>query len=347
MNTKSYNTIKQVVLFGFALFALTSCKKYIPTDQDSLGEDVVYNTTEFQPVLGRNTFYDNIVNIGQNTSQPLTFKIVNARDIDGQPTTLFDDKFPVKIWKEAYTGFEKSIAEIEAKRKIEYRPILEILEKSGNINFWGESGNSGFIKAQPDSGYVFDVELTNTGGRRYLRNFKLKPLRERPYEPSIIDPITGLSPIPYTFITKMSSNMRGDRTDRAMFNSDIRVYFNKLENNVAGTKTLTISFLDSLNNPIDPKKFSATKWEGLVHGFNHRFENNKVVYDVAYPIPLSAIATPYTNITGENAYIEFKFRRKGDFGFLEDNYFGLEFSIFEEGNWEIQFRFPYELPKFD
>ncbi|WP_373564745.1 DUF5007 domain-containing protein [Sphingobacterium sp. E70] len=73
----------------------------------------------------------------------------------------------------------------------------------------GESGNSGFVKAQPDSGYVFDVELTNTGGRRYLRNFKLKPLRERPYEPSIIDPITGLSPLPYTFITKMSSNMRG------------------------------------------------------------------------------------------------------------------------------------------
>ncbi|ULT28102.1 DUF5007 domain-containing protein [Sphingobacterium sp. E70] len=66
----------------------------------------------------------------------MTFKIVNARDIDGQPTTLFDDKFPVKIWKEAYTGFEKSIAEIEAKRKIEYRPILEILQKSGNINFW-------------------------------------------------------------------------------------------------------------------------------------------------------------------------------------------------------------------
>lgn len=347
MNMKLYSAIRQVLLCGLGLFVLASCKKYIPTDQDSLGEDVVYNTTEFQPILGRNTFFNNIVNIGQNTSQPLTFKIINVRDVDGQPVTLFDDKFPVKIWKDAYTGFEKSVAEIESKRKTEYRPLLEILEKSGNINFWGQSGNSSFVKAQPDSGYIFDVELTNTGGRRYLRNFKLKPLRERPYEPSIIDPITGLSPVPYTFITQISGNMRSDRTNSAMFNSDIRVYFNKLESKGVGSNTLTISFLDSLNNPIDPKKFSSTNWETLVHGFNHRFENNKVIYDVSYPMPLTTLVTPYTDAAGENAFIQFKFRRKGDFGFLEDNYFGLLFSIFEEGDWEIQFRFPYESPKFD
>ena len=102
-----------------------------------------------------------------------------------------------------------------------------------------------------------------------------------------------------------------------------------------------------MNNPIDPKKFSSTNWETLVHGFNHRFENNKVIYDVSYPMPLTTLVTPYTDAAGENAFIQFKFRRKGDFGFLEDNYFGLLFSIFEEGDWEIQFRFPYESPKFD
>ncbi|MDH5828166.1 DUF5007 domain-containing protein [Sphingobacterium faecium] len=347
MNMKLYRSIRQVVLCGLALLALTSCEKYIPTDQDSLGEDVVYSITDFQPVLGRNTFYNSIVNVGQNTSQPLSFKIVNVRDVDGQPATLFNDKFPVKIWKGAYTGFEKSIEEIESKRKTEYRPLLEILEKSGNINFWGESGSSGFIKTQPDSGYVFDIELNNTGGRRYLRNFRLKPLRERPYEPSIIDPITGLSPVPYTYVSQLSGNMRTDRTNSAMFYSDIRVYFNKLESESKGSKTLTISFLDSLNNTIDPKKFSSTDWEKLVHGFKHRFENNKVVYDVAYPIPLTAMATEYTDVTGNNAFMQFKFRRKGDFGIVEDNYFGLEFAIFEEGDWEIQFRFPNESPKFD
>ncbi|MEN5056712.1 DUF5007 domain-containing protein [Sphingobacterium kitahiroshimense] len=345
MNMKLYSTIRHIALCGLGLCVLASCKKNIPTDQDSLGEDVVYNTQIFQPILGRNTFFNNILNVGQNTSQPLTFKIINVRDVDGQPTTLFNDKFPVKIWEQPYTGEEKSLAEIESKRKTEYRPLLEILEKSGNINFWGQSGNSGFVKAQPDSGYVFDIELTNSGGRRYLRNFKLKPLRERPFEPSLVDPITGLSILPYSYVSIISGNMRTDRTNSGMYNSDVLVYFNKLESKGKDSKTLTISFLDSLNNPVDPKKFSNTNWEKLVHGFNHRFENNKVVYDVAYPIPLTNVTSDYT--LGGYAFMQFKFRKKGDSGFIEDYYIGQLFSIYEEGDWEIQFRFPNELPKFD
>ncbi|GEM62632.1 DUF5007 domain-containing protein [Sphingobacterium faecium NBRC 15299] len=345
MNIKFYNPLKQVALFGLGLFVLASCKNNIPDDIDSLGQDIVYSNNEITPILGRNTFYNNLVSIGQNTSQPLTFKMVNIRDIDGQPATIFNDKLPVTVWKESYNGLEKSIAEINAKRKTEYRPILEVLEHSGNINFWGESANAGFIKAQPDSGYVFDIEVSNTGGRRYIRNFKLKPFRERPYEPSIIDPITGLSMLPYTWPQNMR-NMLGNRTKKPMFNSDVNVYFNKLESKGAGSSTLTISFLDSLNNPIDPAKFNATNWEKLVHGFKHRFENKKVVYDVAYPIPLAPIETDYAP-NGREAYMQFKYRRIGNFGQLEDCYFGFYFAIYEAGDWEIQFRFPNESPLFD
>ncbi|UIR55386.1 DUF5007 domain-containing protein [Sphingobacterium sp. SRCM116780] len=346
MNIKFYNPLKQVALFGLGLFVLASCKKNIPDDIDSLGQDIVYSNNEITPILGRNTFYSNIVSIGENTSQPLTFKLVNIRDIDGQPATIFNDKFPVTIWKESYTGNEKSIAEIESKRKIEYRPILEVLEHSGNINFWGQSANSSFVKAQPDSGYVFDIEVSNSGGRRYIRDFKLKPFRERPYEPSIVDPITGLSILPYTW-PQTVRNMQGSRTKLVMSSSDINIYFNKLESKGQGTKTLTISFLDSLNNPIDPVKFNATNWDKLLHGFNHRFENKKVIYDVAYPIPLTPIETEYTIGGGNYAYMQFKYRRKGDFGNLEDCYFGFYYAIYEEGDWEIQFRFPHESPLFD
>jgi len=343
---KLYNPLRKVAFFGLGLFMLTSCEKNIPKDLDSLGEDIVYSTKEFSPILGRNTFFNNIVTIGQNTSQPLTFKLVNIRDIEGQPAGIFYDKFPVKVWTENYTGDEKSIAEIDSKRKTEYRSIMEILEHSGNINFWGEAANSAYVKAQPDSGYVFDIEVTNSGGRRYLRNFKLKPFRERPFEPSFVDPVTGLSINPYAFPTSMR-NMRGDRTKRALFNTDVQVYFNKLESKGNGSRTLTISFLDSLNNPIDPAKFSATEWDKLVHGFNYRVENKKVIYDVAYPIPLSPIQTDFTIRGGTYAFMQFKYRRKGDFGTLEDCSFGLQYGIYEEGDWEIQFRFPYESPLFD
>jgi len=346
MEMKILKSAKQLLMLGMGLFMLVSCKKYIPDDQDSLGSDVVYNTNEFTPLLGRNTFYNNIVNIGQNTSQPLSFKIVNVRDIDGQPATLFDDKFPVKIWTKAYSGYEKSIDEIESKRKIEYRPILEILEKSGNINFWGQSVNSNFVKAQPDSGYVFDIEISNTGGRRYLRDFKLKPYRERAFEPSIMDPVTGLSPLPYTHPAS-TTNLFGERTNLLVFPSEINVYFNKLERKGTGSRTLTISFLDSLNRPIDVKKFAATEWDKLVHGFNHRFENGKVIYDVAYPIPLAPIKTDFTSEDGGAAVMNFKFRRKGQFGFLEDCGIQMPFAIYEEGDWEIQFRFMYETPRFE
>jgi len=70
-----------------------------------------------------------------------------------------------------------------------------------------------------------------------------------------------------------------------------------------------------------------------------------VVYDVAYPIPLTNVTSDYT--LGGYAFMQFKFRKKGDSGFIEDYYIGQLFSIYEEGDWEIQFRFPNELPKFD
>ncbi|MFD2597214.1 DUF5007 domain-containing protein [Sphingobacterium griseoflavum] len=330
-----------------ALSVMCSCTKNLPDDMDSLGQDVSYNVKEFTPVIGRNTFYTNILSIGQNTSQPLSFKIVNIKDADGQLVpTLFTDKFPVKVWAEMYDGTESSIAAIEGKRKTEYRPILEILEHSGNINFWG-AGSSAFIRAQPDSGYTFDVELTNSGGRRYLRDFKLKPFRERPYEPSVVDPVTGLALLPYSF-ANYAINMVGARTRTAIGSSAIRVYFNKDEEAPKdGTKTLTISFLDSLNKPIDPNRFNDTKWDELVHGFNHRIENNKVIYDVSYPIPLTNIETPYTIVGGQYAKLDFGYRRMNDFGFIERASFGLNFAIYEEGHWEIQFRFSGETPLFN
>ncbi|WP_343538359.1 DUF5007 domain-containing protein [Sphingobacterium thalpophilum] len=346
MKKKIIKSVRGLLMLGMGLFVLASCKKYIPDDRDSLGGDVVYNTNEFTPLLGRNTFYDNIVNIGPNTSQPLSFKIVNVRDVDGQPATIFNEKLPVTVWEKAYSGKEQSIAEIEAKRRIEYRPILEILEKSGNINFWGQSAKSDFVKVQPDSGYVFDIEVSNSGGRRYLRNFKLKPFRERAFEPSIMDPVTGLSPLPYTHPASVR-NLYGERTGLYILPGEINVYFNKLEHKKEGSKTLTISFLDSLNNPIDVKKFAATDWNKLLHGFNHRFEGGKVIYDVAYPIPLIQKRTDYTTVDGEFASMKFKFFRRGQFGSLEECSIEMPFAIYEEGDWEIQFRFMYETPRFE
>ncbi|GHE23385.1 DUF5007 domain-containing protein [Sphingobacterium griseoflavum] len=333
-----------VILTTSCLFG---CTKYIPDDRDSFGEDISYNVTEFSPTIGRSTFYNDIVSVGPNTSQPLTFRIVNLKDADGQPvSTLFSDKFPVKVWRQMYDGTESSIEEIEAKRVVEYRPILEILEHSGNINFWN-AGSSSYIRTQPDSGYTFDVEVSNSGGRRYVRGFRLKPQRERPYEPTDVDPETGLSLSPHGFASYVRG-MLGQRTRGGIPASAIRVYIRKLENMPATTsKTLTLSFLDSLLNPIDPRNFNDTDWAHMVHGFNRRIEDNKVIYDVAYPIPLTRVETRYTSVGGEMARLDIGYRQRDVFGDIVRASFGYNFRIFEEGHWEIQFRFMGETPAFN
>lgn len=337
--------IYKTLLLGLCALSLVSCKKLLPDDIDALGDDVDYTTREFNPTIGRNQIWENALSIGRGSTLPLEFKLVNIRTVDGDPATEMTDKFPVKVWKKAYSGEEKTLEEIEAKREIEYRPIFEVDTYSGHPMFWNY-GNSSWIRTLPDSSYTFDVEISNSGGRKYIRDLKLKPYRERPYEPSIYDLESGIAPNSFVRPT-LTSEIYGDRTGGVLFGSDIEVYFHKDEENTSSVPTLTFSMLDSVNNYIDIEKFSKTDWENLVHGFNPVFKDKKVTYELAYPIPLIKYNTHYTNTEGDRARAHFKYERKGYGGLREEAILGLDFSIFEEGHWEIQFRFRKESPKFE
>lgn len=326
------------------VWTFTSCKSFLPSDVDALGEDVNFVNTEYAPTLGRKTVYESAVNVGNASTLPLNFKIVNIRTVEGEPATELTDRFPVKVWKAAYTGEEKSVEEIEAKREIQYRPIFEIGEKSGDLMMW-DFGDSNWIRTQPDSCYVFDVEISNNGGRTYARNLKLKPFKERAYEPSQYNAVTGLAPQARLY-PSIVANIYGEKTGDLIFSSDIEVYIFKDEENTAPGGTLTISVLDSLNAPIDVREFKDTKWNEMIHGFNPVFADNKVTYEVAYPIPLIQHPTRYTNSDGSRAQIALRYNRLGFGGFLREATLGFDFAIFEEGHWEIQFRFRTESPKF-
>lgn len=142
------------------------------------------------------------------------------------------------------------------------------------------------------------------------------------------------------------ANIYGEKTGDLIFSSDIEVYIFKDEENTAPGGTLTISVLDSLNAPIDVREFKDTKWNEMIHGFNPVFADNKVTYEVAYPIPLIQHPTRYTNSDGSRAQIALRYNRLGFGGFLREATLGFDFAIFEEGHWEIQFRFRTESPKF-
>lgn len=57
---------------------------------------------------------------------------------------------------------------------------------------WGEA-NSGILRCQPDSGYVFNMNITNSGGYKVVKRMRLMPKREVDFEPSIYDSQTGLA----------------------------------------------------------------------------------------------------------------------------------------------------------
>jgi hypothetical protein len=344
---------------------LTGCKKWygVPDDTDYLSENITYTLLKFNPVLGRTTLMGNFS--ADNSTYPLTFEILNPRNTDGSPSTAFSIVKPVKVWTDGYTGAEKTLSEIEAKRKIENHPLFEV-RKSGEFILWSGATNANFLKTGADSTYFYDVAVTNNGNRRVIRNLAVVPLRERPTEPSNnINPQTGaqlydtdVPTLKVHLLPNAIAGMRGATTNRTLVREtrstnsvtkvksvlqDCYVYFNRKGDG----NSLTFKFMDKDSVAIDPAKFNNTKWASLIHGFNMQMTTTSVKYDVAYPIPLIKMATMYTTTDGSQANVVFSYNRIGFSGARETGTMNLTFNIFQEGDWEIIFFFHNETPKFE
>jgi len=337
-----YNKINKRLMVACATILLISgCNKLVPSDRDAITDDTQFTLKEYKPILGRTTLYNQNFYSG-NSTIPFTFRIINPRLFaDGSPASELLDTFPVQVWKQNYTGNETSLDQIENKREIQYRPLFEIGKHSGNFTMWA-SARTPFIRSLPDSGYVFDVEATNSGGRVYYRNFRLMPLKEIPYEPSNIDPYTGQSTSPNVYPT-MAYNIYGETKDLPLSTGGIQVFFNRLGDG----NSLSFKFMDTLFHPINPAKFKDTDWKGLVHGFNMQMTTDSVKYDVAYPIPLITLPTKYTTADGKSANVAFKYHRLGFGGIRQDAVLSLHFNIYQPGNWQITFWFRNDNPDFE
>lgn len=327
----------RIVLFTVSVVFMASCDKLLPDERESVATNSSFTQDVYAPILGRATLY-NTFNVG-NSTQPLTFEIINPRTYTGEAAPELTDVFPVRVWKQAYTGTETSLDEIAEKRGIENHRLFEIREHSGQFLMWPEA-KSAFIQSQPDSGYIFDVEMSNSGGRRYFRNMRLKPLKEVPYEPNTLDPVTGQSTFVDITPTKVL-NIFGEHSGQLV--SDIGVVFHK----VGQGHSLTFEFLDTLQNPIPPKKFNLTDWTNLIHGFDMQMSDTAVTYQVAYPIPLTNLRTNFTTSDGLKAHVVFKYDRMGFGDRREVAELGLDFAIFEPGDWQIKFLFKDDNPKFE
>ncbi|NIG54177.1 DUF5007 domain-containing protein [Chitinophaga sp. Cy-1792] len=340
--------MRKIFLVMMAAGMLGACVK-LPADADFLSSGAGYTQTNFQPVIGRTTVMPeqgNIIFNSDNSTLPLTFKMLNVREVvTGDTTDLFNKTFDVQVWKHQYTGLETTREEIEAKRTIEQHHLFEVREHSGQLVFWAPINLSylNAIRVQPDPGYKFDVEVSNGGGSKVIRNLELQPLRAQPYWPTNIDPVTGNA---YgALYPQLVSNMKTTRENTYLFNSDVQMVFFKDPKSTE--HTLSFEFRDSSYNLIDPKKFNITRWDLVCHHFGDPvFTPENVTYQVAYPIPLAPIDTRYVTSGGQHATAKFGFNRISGGGFIEESYLGCDFNIYEPGAWKIIFWFYRGNPDF-
>lgn len=315
------------ILFLTALGGLQSCvKDFVPSEKAAFSLDMAFSQTEFRPVLGRN-YNQNFFNDDQST-RPLTFRILNMRAFDGSEAPELLKPFPVEVWKKPYTGFETSLEEINAKREIVNRPLWEIGLHSGSFTMW-DVATSDFVRVEPDSCYLFDVEVSNSGGKRYFKDFKLKPQKE----------------VPASAYFNESVNVVGDSTRQPLVDEQFWL------NRTGDGSSITFKFLDAKLKPIKLSKFNgmtAEDWKYLVHGFNPTFaaDSSSVTYDVVYPIPLVPTLNTRFN-KGEKAFSTFKYNRLAFGGARISSTYTLTYTIYQKGKWEIIVYFPTQAPLFD
>lgn len=349
-------------LFLSAVVLFSSCEKVfdLPEEKEFISPDLNYRDKVLQPILGRTQLMGGLNS--DNSTLPLKFEIVNARFGDGRPVTDLFQTRPVWVWTAAYTGKETSLEEILAKRKLEERPLFEV-RQSGEFIMWSSSTNELIPPRAIDSTHFsqntrfFDLKVSNTGGSVLIKDFELRPWRERPYEPSNdMNYYTGgVAPDP-----KFPHSTRGRDYIRPYLNSvigavsekdlvsnddkkDVVVYIRPFSG--GNGHKLRIKVLDKDSVAINPARFNETKWEQMLHGFNIEKTDEYVQYDVAYPIPLANIVTPYSN--GSRARARLEYSRIGFGGTRTFSNFGVDFAIYREGDWEIVFHFRTENPKFE
>jgi len=342
--------MKRQVYTFFTAVALTvtatSCyKELLPKEKEHFSNNVNFDGDTYTANFGRtNVFYGKFN--ADNSTQPLTFKMQNINRPDSTPAPELLELVDTWQWKKYYSGKEKTIAEIDAKRVREKRPVLDMRENSGDLVFWATDTS----KIKPGT-YTFDILVKNNGGQKLFQKQKLQLRLPRPYEPYEYDDITGLQKTDNGKLVYNHPNLSGAQD---MLNNDItadrvNVYFHK-----TGTAKNSVSFKvydkDSILIPMS--KFNITPWDSLRYfsntigenvffGFNRQFttDSTAVTWDITNPYPVLADVG-----INEKASITFTYERVS-YGQRQQARMSYGFSILEPGSWEVIFKFSVN-PKF-
>lgn len=348
------------VVVAFSVSMISGCyKDLLPKEEDYFSKYANYNRTSFDPILEQTNVFLHGFNPDYST-QPLDFTILNCRRadvvyltsdsskfyIDTVPAPYLRQEVPVKEWKDYYSGKEKSIAEIEAKKRESKRPVLDIRPHSGDIFFWQTDAS-----VVPPGLYFFDVKVQNGGGEK-VYHMELEVRNPHPYEPYNYDDMTGerLPDRQGGYIHPSSMSGVVNLFDQPLPPDSLDIHFRKVG---AAKNTLTIKFLDKDENPIKLSKFDQMEWDSLTYysnmtgedvpfGFNRKMnqDSTAVTWDIPNPFPVLLGVSGFA----PRVEINFKYNRVS-FGERVDAHIDFVFAIMEPGEWELVYKFR-ENPKF-
>lgn len=361
MFKKRFYSLIVFAILGGSLACLSGCyKNMVPEEKDFFSADAAFSRTDFDVVLGRTNVFLHIYNPDYST-QPLEFTILNCRKadtvylttdsshyrVDTIPAPSLRKEVSVSQWSSFYSGEEKSIEEIDAKRYETERPVLDIRSHSGDILFFRTNASV----VEPGV-YFFDVKVANGGGQR-IYHMTLRVRWPHPYEPYNYDDITGkpLSVNNGGIIHPTNMNGVVDMLNRPLPADSLNIYFHKTGND---KNTLTIKFFDQDSLPISLSKFNLMEWDSLTYrtemndvavpfGFNRKMnaDSTAVTWDIPNPFP---VLTDVSAVSVK-ANIDFRYNRVS-FGRRVDANIGFSFNIAEPGQWEIIYKFRIN-PKFE
>ncbi|MGX5818877.1 DUF5007 domain-containing protein [Chitinophaga lutea] len=351
--TKRHYTLKgrfAALLAGCGLLAggLSGCyKETLPKEQDYMSKDMAYKLEVFKSNLGRTNLFTNIFNANFST-QPLEFTILDPRIDNKTPAKFLLDSVDTWQWKSYYSGEEKTIDEINAKRVKVRRPLLDIRKNSGEIIVWNTDSN----KVRYGQ-YYFDVKVANKAGERIFKGLNLDLRRPKPYEPYDFDDATGqrLDPTKGGFIKPTDLNGHFDELRGVIIKDSVDVFFVKTGN---ARNTVTFKFAKRDSSFIPVSVFNRTRWDSLYYvsrmadrnvkfAFNGRIpqDSMSVTFDITNPFPVLADVAN----GDEMASIDFRFSRVHLGGRINGSV-KLTFAILEPGEWTIVFKYRVN-PKFE
>lgn len=332
-------------IIGVLTMTVTSCyKSLLPKEKEHFSNNANFDGDTYTANFGRTNVFYGKFNPDYST-QPLTFELQNIAGPDGQPVPALREEVTTWQWKQYYSGTEKSVDEINAKRTQVKRPLLDIRANSGDLVFWATDTS----RIKPGV-YTFDIFVKNNGGQKTFQKRKLQLRRPRPYEPYEFDDITGLrKPLDKGGLTHPTLIGVKDQLNNNIPAENVDVFFVK-----TGTakNTVSIKFFDKDSLPIRLSSFNITQWDSLVYrsntieqivpfGFNRKMTQDSTVVTWDVPSPFPVLADVGIN---EKASIGFIYERVS-YGTRTQAAVGLQFAIFEPGSWDVIIRFRVN-PKF-